>query len=85
MSDFHRGRTSTGDEPRSGRPQTATNDEIVDKLHDVVLVGRGLKIKEIAKTAVISAERVGHILYESMKKLSTRWLPHLVTLEHGTG
>ena len=83
VSEFKRGRTSTSDEPRTGRPKTATNDEMVDKVHDVVLADRRLKLKEIAETIGISEERVGHILHEilGMKKLSARWVPRLLTPE----
>lgn len=47
---FKRSRTSTSNKPYSGRPKTATNNEMVDKIHDVVLADRRLNLKAIAKT-----------------------------------
>lgn len=36
-NNFKRDRTSISDESCSGRPKTATNNEMVDKIHDVLL------------------------------------------------
>lgn len=33
---FERGRTSVKDEPRSGRPKTASRPEIIQGIHDIV-------------------------------------------------
>lgn len=33
---FERGRTSVKDEPRSGRPKTASRPEIIQRIHDIV-------------------------------------------------
>lgn len=83
VADFKRGRKSTDDAPRSGRPKTATTTEIVEKVHRVVLNDRRLKLAEIADTLGISTERTYHILTEilGMRKLSARWVPRLLTVE----
>lgn len=82
-SQFKRDRTSTNDEPRSGHPETATSDEIVDYIHDLVLADRRLKLKQIAEKTGSSEELVDHMLYEilGMKKLLPRFVPCLLTPE----
>lgn len=80
---FKRGRTSLEDDPRSGRPKTATSPEMVDKVHDLVLIDRRLKASKIAETVGISKERVLYILHKElhMRKLLARWVPRLLTIE----
>jgi histone-lysine N-methyltransferase SETMAR len=82
-NEFKRGRISLEDDPRSGRPKTATTPEMVDKVHDLMLNDRRLKASEIAEAVGISKERVLYILHEEldMRKLSARWVPRLLTME----
>jgi len=51
---------------------------MVNKIHDIVLAVRRVKIKEIANIE-ISTERIQNVLHETldMKKLSARWVPRL--------
>jgi len=72
FDDFQRGRTSVFDEPRPGAPKTATTEDNVTKIHDLVLADRRLKIREIAETVGMSKDRVGHILHAilGMRKLT---------------
>ena len=83
VADFKRGRTSTIDAERPGRPKTATTEEMVLKVQKVVLSDRRLKLVEIADIVGISKERTHHILCEvlQMRKLSARWVPRLLSLE----
>lgn len=83
VSEFKRGRTHTSDESRSGRPKSATTPEIVDKVHDMVLEDRRIKVREIEEAIGISYERVVHILHNElgMKKMCARWVPHLLSSE----
>jgi len=48
------------DEPRPGAPKTATTEDNVTKIHDLVLADCRLKIREIAETEGMSKDRVGH-------------------------
>ena len=43
-----------------------------------------MKVREVSKAVDISTERVHHILHEylNMRKLSARWVPRLLTLDH---
>ena len=78
-TEFKRDRVSFEDDPRTGRPKSATTPEITIKVHDIVLEDHHLKVSEIAKTVAISDERVHHIFTEElgMKKLSARWVLRL--------
>jgi len=84
FNEFQRGRTSVFDDPRPGAPKTATTEDTVTKIHDLVLADRQLKIREIADTVGMSKDRVGHILHEvlGMRKLSARWVPRLLTADN---
>lgn len=84
FNEFQRGRTSVFDDPRPGAPKTATTDDNVTKVHDLVLADRRLKVREIAETVGISKDRVGHIMHEilGMRKLSARWVPRLLTADN---
>lgn len=83
VSEFKKGRTSTSDEPRSGRPVEVTTPEMIDKIHKIVVEDRRLKVSEIAETTRMSTERVRNILHEhlNMEKLCARWVPRLLTVD----
>jgi len=54
------------DEPRQGAPKTATTEDNVTKIHDLVLTDRRLKIHEIAETVGMSKNRVGEKAFGAM-------------------
>jgi len=65
-AEFKRGRTGLEDDPRKGRPKSATTPEIIEQVHDTVLDDRQMKVREIAETIGISKEHVGYILHEEL-------------------
>ena len=69
---FRCGRISTSDAERPGHPKDVTSQEMIDKIHDIVLNDRRLKVRESSETVNISVGRVWHILHESLgiRKLS---------------
>jgi len=69
FNEFQRVRTFVFDEPRPGAPKTATTEDNVTKIHDLVLADCRLEIREIAETEEILG----------MRKLSARWMPRLLT------
>lgn len=83
VNEFKHGRASTSDAPRSGRPIEATTEEIIGKVHDIVMDDRRVHMVEIADAVRISIERVHKILHNdlAMKMLSARWVPRLLTVD----
>ncbi|UYV74798.1 hypothetical protein LAZ67_12001016 [Cordylochernes scorpioides] len=65
-SDFKRGRTSLEDDLREGQPKTTTTLETIEKIHNIVLDDRRVKLGEIAEAVGISEERVRNILHEEL-------------------
>ncbi|EGI61749.1 FLJ37770-like protein, partial [Acromyrmex echinatior] len=87
VNEFKRGRTSTYGAPRSGRSIEAATPEIIDKIHNIVLTDRRVKVRELAEATGISHGTVISILHEQlgMKKPSARWVPRLLTVDHKHG
>ncbi|EZA55747.1 Histone-lysine N-methyltransferase SETMAR, partial [Ooceraea biroi] len=83
VNEFKRGRTSIEDAPRPGARKTAVTPEIIDKVHDMVLADRRVKVRKLTEAMGISTERVHFILHNEldMKKLCARWVPRLLTPE----
>ena len=83
-TEFRCGRISTSDAERPDRPKEKTSQKMIDKIHDVVLSDRRLKVREISGTVNTSMGRVWHILLEclGMRKLSAKWVPRLLTADH---
>jgi len=82
-AEFKHGCTSLEDDPREGRPKSATTPEIIEQVHNMELDGWWMKVHEIAETIGISKERVGCVLHEELdtKRLCRRWVPYLLTAD----
>ena len=77
VGEFKRGRMSLKDETRSGRPSDATNEEMCNKIRDLVHSDRRIKVEEIANALHISHGSVSTILHDRlcMRKLTAHWIP----------
>jgi histone-lysine N-methyltransferase SETMAR len=84
FTEFRCGRTSTADAERPGRPVEVSTPETIEKIHDMVLADRRLKVREIVEAIGISHGSVVSILNDhlGMRKLSARWVPRLLTVDH---
>lgn len=82
-ADFKRGRTSTVDAQRPGRPKEVVIPEIIRQVRQIVLVDRKVKVREIAEAVGISSGSVFTILHEHlhMKKLNVKWVPHFLNID----
>jgi len=83
VNEFKHGHTFTCDEPRSGYSIEAATSKIIDKVYDIVLIDRRVKVRELEATGISHGTMIS-ILHEQlgMKKLSARWVPHLLTVDH---
>ena len=50
FTEFRYGRISASDAEHPGRPKEVTSQEIIDKIHDIVLNDRRLKVRKISET-----------------------------------
>ena len=83
IAEFKRGRTSTNDAERSGRPNEAVIPENIKKIHKLVMNDRKLKVHELADIVKISDGSVFTILHEhlGMRKLCAKWVPREHTVD----
>ena len=56
FKEFKRGRSSVSDEERSGRPADVVTEEIVEKVHDMILADRRTKVHEVTEAVSMSYE-----------------------------
>ena len=77
VGEFKRGRTSLEDETRSGRPSDATDEEMCNKVRDLVISDRRIKVEEIENALLISHGSFSTILHDrlGMRKLTAHWVP----------
>ena len=74
FTEFRCGHISTSDDERPSRPKEVSSQEMIKKIHHIVLNDRRLKVREISATVNISVGCVWYILHQclGMRKLSAR-------------
>ena len=74
VGEFKRSRTSLEGETRSGRPSDATDEEMCNKVRDLLYSDRQIKVEEIANVLHISHGSVSTTLHDhlGMNKLTAR-------------
>jgi len=78
---FHRfkeGRTSAESDPRSGRPSTSRNEDIIAKVRTIILNNRRLTVLEIADDCGISVDSCDAILTDVLN-MCAKFVPRLLT------
>ena len=80
---FLEGRESVEDDPRPGRPVTASTDENVKKIEQIVRIDRRLSIRMIAEMTNCRKETVRQILGENlnMSKVCAKLVPKNLTAD----
>ncbi len=80
---FSQGEQSTKDRARSGRPRTARNAEMIQRVSDIVTADRRVKVRDIAEQLPIGKTSVHKILKKDMSltKVSPKLVPRLLTDE----
>ena len=78
---FKDGRASVESDPRSGRPSTSRNVEVMDQVREKVLEDRRLTVQEIVTEVGISTGSVHSILTEdlNLRRVSAKFVPKLLT------
>ena len=68
---------SLEDKTRSGRPSDATDEEMCNKVRDLVYSDRRIKVEEIANALHISHGSISTTLHDclGMHKLTAHWVP----------
>jgi transposase len=76
---FKNGRTSVESEQRSGRPQTARNAAVVERVENLVRGDRRLTVREIAEEVGISKDSAHEILRAdlNMRRVAAKFVPKL--------
>ncbi|XP_018308488.1 histone-lysine N-methyltransferase SETMAR-like [Mycetomoellerius zeteki] len=84
FNEFKRGRSYVFNEERPGRLADVVTEEIVEKVHDMILADRRTKVREVAEAIGVSYGTAFNILHDNlgMKKLSARWMPRLLTVDN---
>ena len=72
---------SVESEARSGRPSTSRNEDVIEKVHQIVMEDRRLTLREIVEEVEISRKSVYSILTEDlcMRRVSAKFIPKLLT------
>ena len=83
FAEFKRGRTSTEDADRSGRPSDVSSSETINKVLNIILTDRRVTIRYVSDVLNISYGSVQSIISEQigMHKVSARWVPRMLTQE----
>ena len=80
---FESGVESIKNAPKSGRPKSASRKEVVSKIKEIIEGDARFTVRDIARKVGISLSTVRLILkkYLKVRKISARWVPHLLTDE----
>jgi histone-lysine N-methyltransferase SETMAR len=82
-NEFIHGRESLEDEARSGRPNSATNDEMVEKVREIIAEEPHSTYRQIREQLGIGSSAVQTILHEKLKMhwVCQRLVPHFLSIE----
>ena len=67
FNEFKRGHTSVFDVERPRRPADVVTEEIVEKVHDMILADRRTKVREVAEAVGVSYGTAINILHDKLR------------------
>ena len=80
---FKDGNTSIKDEPRSGRPRTASTDRNKERVDALIREDRRITVNEIATKLAVGHSAVQEMIHSlGYRKVCARWVPRLLTEDH---
>ena len=83
MKHFKDENTSIQNQPRSGRPRTASTERNNERVDEIIQDDRRVTVDTIARTLGIGhysvQEMIGNLGY---RKVCARWVPRLLTEDH---
>lgn len=83
-SRFREGRVSVNDDPRPGRPLTATTKANIKRIEELVEEDRRISLRALEALTYLNLFTIHGILHDhlDMRKRKSRWVPHMLTPEH---
>ena len=80
-SKFHNNDFELQDKPRTGRPITATSDEKVELVRNLIKKEPHITYEELEEELDIGSQAIHTILHEilRLRKVCARWVPHFLT------
>ena len=65
------------------KAKNVTTPEIIEKIHEIVLDDRKVKVRELAEATGISIQSVVKILHHNlgMRKITDNWVPRLLIID----
>ncbi|XP_029657123.1 protein GVQW3-like [Octopus sinensis] len=83
VNEYHRSRESVEDDPRPGRPPTATTEDNIDLALGMILQDHRISCRQIAERLGVSNERADNIVEKELgfSKVSAMWVPRPLTPE----
>lgn len=84
VAEFRRGRQSTEDEHRPGRPVETCTEENIQSVQDLIKTDRRLSIRYVADCLKLSCGTTHHIITDVLgySKVCARWVPRMLTPEN---
>ena len=81
--EFSEGKTNVEDDPRPGRPLSASTDENVKKAVEFIAEDRRVSCEQVADHLGVSVSTAHHILTVKLnkRKIAAKWVPHILTEE----
>ena len=83
MREFQDGRTDCSNLQRAGRSASGSTEEKINEVQALIQQDRRITVDQMATELDISHGTAWHIVNENlgMKKLCSRWVPHVLTEE----